>query len=143
MTIGQWAPHRRGCSTPSPSSSSSVSPSHDLPARGLVSAVTIAELSVGPRLGVDEEEREVRLRRLQAVEAGFEVLVCESGPAASGAVSASLRRSGQATSARAFDALIAATALANGLAVYTCNAADFAGIDGLKVVAVTHPDQSS
>ncbi len=45
--------------------------------------------------------------------------------------------------ARAFDALIAATALANGLAVYTCNAADFAGIDGLKVVAVTHPDQSS
>jgi len=36
--------------------------------------------------------------------------------------------------------MIAATALANGLAVHTCNPGDFAGIDGLNVVAVPHPD---
>jgi predicted nucleic acid-binding protein len=42
--------------------------------------------------------------------------------------------------ARAFDALIAATALALDLPVYTCYPADFAGIDGLVVVAVPVPE---
>jgi predicted nucleic acid-binding protein len=36
--------------------------------------------------------------------------------------------------------MIAATALANGLPVYTCNPNDFAGIDGLEVVRVALPD---
>lgn len=39
--------------------------------------------------------------------------------------------------------MIAATALANGLPVYTCNPSDFAGIDGLEVVAVPLPDDQS
>ncbi|WP_375474632.1 hypothetical protein [uncultured Jatrophihabitans sp.] len=43
------------------------------------------------------------------------------------------------TTARAFDALIAATAIANGLPVYTCNPRDFEGITGLTVVAIPHP----
>jgi hypothetical protein len=33
--------------------------------------------------------------------------------------------------------MIAATALANGLPVYTCNPNDFLGIEGLDVVPVT------
>lgn len=41
------------------------------------------------------------------------------------------------------DAMIAATALANGLAVHTCNPAGFAHLDGLRVVAVPHPDAPS
>jgi hypothetical protein len=36
--------------------------------------------------------------------------------------------------------MIAATAIAAELPVYTCNASDFAGIDGLEVVEVPHPD---
>jgi len=36
--------------------------------------------------------------------------------------------------------MIAATALANGLPLNTCNPKDFAGIDGLTVVAVPVPD---
>jgi tRNA(fMet)-specific endonuclease VapC len=42
-------------------------------------------------------------------------------------VAASLRRAGQKTTARAYDALIAAVVVANGLpfAFYTCNAVDY------------------
>jgi predicted nucleic acid-binding protein len=35
--------------------------------------------------------------------------------------------------------MIAGTAMANGLPVFTCNPDDFAGIDGLEVVAVPMP----
>jgi len=56
-----------------------------------------------------------------------------------GRVAASLRRAGRTTAARAYDAMIAATAMANDLAVYTCNPDDFEGIEGLEVVAVPHP----
>jgi predicted nucleic acid-binding protein len=41
------------------------------------------------------------------------------------------------------DARIAAVALANGMPLNTCDPDDFAGIDGLTVVAVTHPDHPS
>ena len=56
-----------------------------------------------------------------------------------GRVAASLRKAGRKPSARAYDAMIAATALANSLPVYTCNPVDFAGIDGLTVVPVPVP----
>jgi hypothetical protein len=36
--------------------------------------------------------------------------------------------------------MIAATALANDLPIYTCNPNDFNGIDGLEVVAVPVPE---
>jgi predicted nucleic acid-binding protein len=51
-------------------------------------------------------------------------------------VAASLRRSGRKAQARAYDALIAATALANAVPVYTRNPEDFKGIEGLTVHAV-------
>ena len=35
---------------------------------------------------------------------------------------------------------IAAIAIANDLPLFTCNPDDFAGIDGLTVVEVPHPD---
>ena len=49
----------------------------------------------------------------------------------------SYRRAGRKVSARTYDALIAATALAHGLPLYTANPDDFAGIDGLVVVPVS------
>jgi tRNA(fMet)-specific endonuclease VapC len=55
-------------------------------------------------------------------------------------VAASLRRSGREASARAYDAMIAAIAIAHGLPLYTCNPSDFAGIEGLDVVAVRLPN---
>jgi tRNA(fMet)-specific endonuclease VapC len=54
-------------------------------------------------------------------------------------VAAAYRRVGRKPAACAFDALIAATALANGLPLYTANPADFKGIDGLVVRTITAP----
>lgn len=56
-----------------------------------------------------------------------------------GLVAASLRRSGRKTAARAYDAMIAAIAIANGLPLYTANPADFTGIEDLAVIVVPVP----
>jgi len=113
----------------------------DLPQEPCITAVTLGELSVGPLVATTDAIREARQARLQQAEAVFEALPFDADAArAFGRVAASLRRSGRKTSARGFDAMIAATALANGLPVHTCNPGDFDGIDGLVVVAVPHPD---
>jgi predicted nucleic acid-binding protein len=114
-----------------------------LPAEPLITAITLAELSVGPLVAPTDEERAARQAILQQAEADFEPIPFDSAAArAFGRVAASLRRAGRTSAARAYDALIAATALANDLPVYTCNPSDFAGIEGLSVVAVPHPDVS-
>lgn len=114
----------------------------DLPDEPIITAVTLAELSVGPLVARSDGERAARQLRLQQVEASFEPLPFDAQAArAFGAIAASLRRSGRKTSARAFDAMIAATALSNGLPIYTCNPRDFDGIDGLRVEGIRHPDQ--
>lgn len=114
-----------------------------LPERPLISAITLAELSVGPLVAGTDAERAARLAHLQQAEADFDPLPFDADAArAFGQVAASLRRSGRKASARAYDAMIAAVALANGLPLYTCNPDDFSSIDGLTVVAVTHPDHS-
>ena len=108
-----------------------------LPDELLISAVTLAELSVGPLLATREPERAARLAHLQQAEADFDPLPFDSKAArAFGRVAASLRRSGRKTSARSFDAMIAATALAHDLPLYTYNPGDFAGIDELLVKPV-------
>jgi hypothetical protein len=108
-----------------------------LPVEPLVTTITLAELSVGPLVATSEEERVARQAHLQQAEADFDPLPFDSSAArAFGRVAASLRRAGRKPAARAYDALIAATALAHGLPVYTCNPDDFAGIEGLDVVSV-------
>ena len=115
-----------------------------LPAVPLITAVTLAELSVGPLVARTDQDRAARQAHLQQAEADFDPLPFDAAAArAFGPVAASLRRSGRKTAARAYDAMIAATAVANGLPVYTCNPSDFAGIDGLEVVAIPHPDSPS
>jgi predicted nucleic acid-binding protein len=112
----------------------------DLPGEPLITAVTLAELSVGPLVADSERERAVRQAHLQQAEADFDPLPFDRAAAHSfGQVAASLRRAGRKTAARAYGAMIAATAMANGLPVYTCNPGDFRGIDGLEVVPVPAP----
>jgi tRNA(fMet)-specific endonuclease VapC len=113
----------------------------DLPAEPVITTVTLAELSVGPLVATNDGERAARQARLQQVEASFDPLPFDAAAArAFGQVAASLRRSGRKAHARAFDAMIAATALARGLAVHTCSPKDFDGIDDLVVIAIPHPD---
>jgi tRNA(fMet)-specific endonuclease VapC len=111
-----------------------------LPAEPLITTVTLAELSVGPLVARDERERAARQAHLQQAEADFDPLPFDAQAArAFGRVAASLRRAGRKTAARAYDAMIAATAVANDLPLYTCNPADFTGIDELMVIAVPEP----
>lgn len=113
-----------------------------LPAEPLITAVTLAELSVGPLVAASDEERVARQAHLQQAEADFQPLPFDAPAArAFGSVAASLRRAGRKTAARAYAAMIAATAMSNGLPVFTCNPDDFAGIDGLEVVAVPMPER--
>jgi tRNA(fMet)-specific endonuclease VapC len=111
-----------------------------LPAEPLISAVTLAELSVGPLVARDEHERAARQAHLQQAEADFDPLPFDASAArAFGRVAASLRQAGRKQAARSYDAMIAATALANELPVYTCNPDDFSGVAGLEVVTIPTP----
>ena len=113
-----------------------------LPEVPLISAITLAELSVGPLVTDDPVERAHRLAQVQQAEAVFDPLPFDAAAArAFGRVASSLRRTGRKARARGLDALIAAVAIANGLPLYTADPADFAGIEGLTVRAVPHPDR--
>ncbi len=112
-----------------------------LPDEALITAVTLAELSVGPLVAKTDEERVARQAHLQAAEADFDPLPFDALAArAFGGVAASLRNVGRKPAVRSYDAMIAAIAVAVDLPVYTCNPIDFEGIAGLKVVVVPHPD---
>ena len=122
----------------------SITDPSTLPKQPLITAATLAELSVGPLVATNEQERAARQAHLQQAEADFDPLPFDAEAArAFGQVAASLRRSGRKVAARSYDAMIAATAISNDLAVHTCNPADFEGIDGLTVIAVPHPGRST
>ncbi|MCO8126952.1 type II toxin-antitoxin system VapC family toxin [Acidimicrobiia bacterium EGI L10123] len=111
-----------------------------LPEEPLITTITLAELSVGPLVASSDEERAARQAHLQQAEADFDPLPFDAAAARRfGQVAAALRRAGRKPSARAYDAMIAAIALANALPVHTSNPKDFDGIPDLEVVTVRHP----
>ena len=113
----------------------------ELPSQPMISAITLAELAVGPLATDDPVEQAIRIAEVQQAESDFVTLPFDAAAArAFGLVASDLRHSGRKVTARTFDAQIAAIAIANGLPLYTCNPEDFAGIDGLELVAVPHPD---
>ncbi len=119
-----------------------LSDTSTLPDEPLITAITLAELSVGPLVASTDKERSARQAHLQQAENDFEPLPFDAAAARTfGRVAAGLRLAGRKPAARAYDAMIAAIALSNDLPVHTCNPRDFAGIEGLTVVAVPHPDQ--
>lgn len=111
-----------------------------LPDIPLITAVTLAELSAGPLLANDPAERAARQARLQEVEASFDPMPFDAAAARAFArVRVALNSTGKQLKPRAFDALIAATALAAGLPLFTANPQDVPHVDGLEVVALSSP----
>ncbi len=110
-----------------------------LPVEVAVSAITMAELAAGPHATKDVAERGRRQDRLQRAEAAFDPLPFD-GEAARvyGRIYAAVVGSGRkARGARAVDLLVAATACAADLPLYTRNPDDFRAIQELvEIISV-------
>ena len=119
-----------------------------LPEAVAISAITLAELSAGPHLvraRAGQDERAERARRteiLQRAEHEFDPIPFDEAAArAYGRVAAAVVGAGRVPRSRTADLLIAATAMAAGLPLYTTNPDDFLGLESLLTVvpvAVLH-----
>ncbi|MGH8297720.1 MAG: type II toxin-antitoxin system VapC family toxin [Steroidobacteraceae bacterium] len=109
-----------------------------LPDESAISAVTLAELAAGPHATENKEERARRQDRLQWATATWEPLPFDAESARMyGRMFAAARASGQKSRARLADLLMASTAAANGLPLYTRNPVDFEALKRiLKVISV-------
>ncbi len=110
-----------------------------LPKEQSISAITLVELTVGPYASSNERERARRQRRLQEVESTFDPLPFDAAAAREfGTLCAAATAAGRkARRRRALDFMIAATARAAGLPLYTRNPSDFEGLEDLvEIVAV-------
>ncbi len=122
----------------------------ELPEEMAISAVTLAELSAGPhevrrndaQNAYDEHaERARRLEILQRAESEFDPVPFDAEAARLfGRVTAAVIAVGRKPRRRVVDLMIAATAIAEGLPLFTTDPGDFAGLDGLvRVIPVTRP----
>jgi predicted nucleic acid-binding protein len=122
----------------------------ELPDKMAISAITLAELSAGPHEvrrsdeqdAYDEHaERARRLDVLQRAESEFDPVPFDAEAARIyGQVSAAVIASGRKPRRRMVDLMIAATAMAEDLPLFTTNPEDFKGLqDLLTVVPVTRP----
>lgn len=109
----------------------------ELPDESAISTATLAELHFGVLLARGDEARRWRLRRLSEVESRFEALPVDGAVARSyGALAHAVAVAGRKPRARTMDLLIAATAQAHGVALYTRDRGDLAPLDGLLEVIV-------
>ena len=108
-----------------------------LPGELAISVVSLAELHFGVLLAADGDERARRLSRLSALQRRFDPLPVDEAVAESyGLLVARVVKAGRQPRARVMDLLIAATAHAHGATLYTRNADDLRGLEGLLERAV-------
>lgn len=109
-----------------------------LPEESAVSAISLAELAAGPHATADQDERAKRQDRLQWAATTWDALPFDSHSArAYGRVFAAAKKSGRSSRSRLADLLIASTAAANDLPIYTRNPHDFLGLEGvIRIVEV-------
>ena len=123
----------------------------ELPDEMAISAVTLAELSAGPHevrpdsqqdAYFEAAERARRLDVLQRAEHEFDPIPFDADAArAYGRVTAAVVAAGRKPRRRAVDLMIAATAIAAELPLYTTNPDDFVGLGHLvTVVPVIRPE---
>ena len=122
----------------------------ELPDEMAISAITLAELSAGPhevRRNDEQDrydehaERARRMEILQRVESEFDPVPFDAEAARIfGRVTAAVIAAGRKPRGRVPDLMIAATAIAEGLPLFTTNPGDFTGLDTLmRVIPVTRP----
>ena len=122
----------------------------DLPDEMAISAITLAELSAGPhevrsndeQNSYDEHaERARRLEILQRAENEFDPVPFDAEAArVYGRVAAAVIGAGRKPRRRVAELMIAATAISEGLPLYTTNPGDFAGLDTLtRIIPVPRP----
>jgi predicted nucleic acid-binding protein len=104
-----------------------------LPRESAVSTLTLAELASGPVSAKGSDERARRQETLQRAEATFEALSFDPSCARVYArVYAAVSEAGRKPrGSRTLDLMIAATALAHEIPLYTLNVADLRGLDDL------------
>lgn len=104
-----------------------------LPGEGTISSLTLAELAAGPHAAGDAAERARRQQRVQLAESSFDALPFDDDCArAYGSVFAAVASAGRKPRGRRMvDLLIAATAIAHDLPLYTYNARDLDGLESL------------
>ena len=109
-----------------------------LPDESAIAAVTLAELAAGPHATEDESERARRQDRLQWAAATWDPLPFDADAArAYGRVFAAVKAAGRTSRSRLADLLIASTAIANELAIYTRNPSDFKALEKIvDIVAI-------
>lgn len=104
-----------------------------------ISVASLSELHFGVLVAKDADERARRLRRLAAIENGFDALPVRASTARiHGQMLAAVHAAGRQPRRRSMDLLIAATAADNGAALLTLNIDDFTGLD--TFLQVLHPD---
>lgn len=100
-----------------------------LPTETAISAVTLAELAAGPHATDDEQERGRRQDRLHWAASHWDPLPLDADVArAYGRLFATLKGSGRTSRRHFADLLIAATALAHAMPLYTRNPTDLRGL---------------
>ncbi|MGB8694036.1 MAG: type II toxin-antitoxin system VapC family toxin [Steroidobacteraceae bacterium] len=109
-----------------------------LPDESAITAITLAELAAGPHATESKDERARRQDRLQWATATWDPLPFDAESARMyGRMFAAARAAGQSSRARLADLLIASTAAANGLPLYTRNPSDFGALKRIiRVVKV-------
>lgn len=106
-----------------------------LPDESAISALTLAELAAGPHATDNDQERARRQDRLQWATNTWDCLPFDADAARSyGRVFAAVREAGRTPRSRLADLLIASTAAANGLPLYTRNRAGFSALEGIVTV---------
>lgn len=130
--------HERGVLDTSVIIDLEILPEAGLPVHSAVAAITLAELASGLHTTHDPLEQGARLLRLQVVEANFDVLPFDAVAARHYGHLVSLAiAAGQNPRPRRLDLMIAATAVANGMPLYTRNERDFRALGtAVTVLAV-------
>jgi len=109
-----------------------------LPDESAISAISLAELAAGPHATEDRDERARRQDRLQWATATWDPLPFDAEAARLyGRLFAAARAAGQSSRSRLADLLIASTAAAHSLPLYTRNPSDYAALKRIvKVIGL-------